>query len=340
MNPPEVQRQTNKQIRIMIVGGTGLLGYHAVQEGIKRGHTVSVIAIRDIEPGSWYPDGVKIIYGNVFDMEEEELRKHFLGYDAMVYALGPDDRITPPAPAYNFFYLRLVSACVKTVTAARKAGLKRCVILNSYFSYFDRKWPELKLSKHHPYIRCRVEQAREAIAAGGDGMAVSVLELPYIFGSMPQRVPLWKEVLYDRIAGRKAVLFPSGGTNMISSLHVGEAIIGAAERGRHAARYLVGDENHTFREMVEMMASAAGWRIRVISMPRFMATAAGIFLKAGMHRKHLEGGLDPVQLMRCILTRKLYFDPAESSAELGYYRGGLYAAMEDTVRACAAVADR
>src|SRR4030065_269872 len=110
-------------MKIMIVGGTGFLGYHALLVALKRGYPDRTLAIDDT---------------------------------------------------------RLVVSCEKTIIAARKAGIKKCVVLNSYFAYFDRIWPEKELSKHHPYIRCRIEQAERAIAAGGGKMAVILLELPYI----------------------------------------------------------------------------------------------------------------------------------------------------------------
>jgi len=158
--------------------------------------------------GDWYPSEVNVEFGDVFELPEEDLRGRFLGYDSMVYAVEPDYRITTPAPAYEFFRTRLVDACEKVAVAARKAEVKKFVLLNSYFAYFDRIWPQKELSKHHPYIRCRAEQAEKVIAAGLDKMAVMVLELPYIFGAMPNRVPLWKDVLLERFAGAAQYIFP------------------------------------------------------------------------------------------------------------------------------------
>ncbi|MDZ7838416.1 MAG: hypothetical protein U5N58_10980 [Actinomycetota bacterium] len=99
--------------------------------------------------------------------------------------------------------------------------------------------PRKKSSTHHPYIRCRVEQAQKTISAGRDKMAVVILELPYIFGAMPNRIPLWKHVLLDRFVKGRIIFFPRGGTNMITVEHVAEAIIGALEHGEHGARYTV-----------------------------------------------------------------------------------------------------
>jgi len=321
-------------MKIIIVGGTGFLGYHAMLVALERGYSVDALAIDDIELGDWYPGEVNVRYGDVFELSEDELGKHFTGYDSMVYAVGPDDRITPPAPSYEFFHNRLVVSCGKAVTAARRAGVRKCVILSSYFAYFDRICPEKELSKRHPYIRCRVEQAERAIAAGGDKTAVIILELPYIFGSMPNRIPLWKDVFLDRFLKSKIIFFPKGGTNMIAVEHVGEAIIGALEQGMHGKRYVVGDENHSYKEMLHMMFSAVGMHKKIINIPRFTAVIAGTVINRRWRKKGLEGGLDARYLMRDILTHDLFFDPSDTAEKLGYGRGGLKESIISTMKAC------
>jgi nucleoside-diphosphate-sugar epimerase len=322
------------QVKVFVVGGTGFLGYHSILVGLERGHSFGSLALDDIPLGGWFPVEVALTFGDVFAMSEEALTKIFAGSDALIYAVGPDDRVVPPAPAYEFFHARLVDACEKTVAAARKAGVKRCVILNSYFAYFDRIWPEKKLAARHPYIRCRVEQAERAVAAGGDTMDVMILELPYIFGSMPLRVPIWKDVILDRFAKGRVVFFPKGGTNMLAVRHVGEAVIGALERGRHGARYPVGDENHTFKEMLELLLDAKGTPKKIMTVPGCFAQFAGIFITMKYRRKGLESGLDIRYLLRDIMSEPFYFDPEESAKALGYGRGGLKEAIEDTIRAC------
>lgn len=319
-------------MNIIVIGGTGLLGYHTVLDGLNKSHSMSALTIQDISLEDWYPPQVQVTYGDVFALPKSELRSLFTGYDAMVYAVGPDDRVIPKAPAYVFFHERLVRACEKAVAAAQEAGVKRCVILGSYFAYFDRIWPDKRLSERHPYIRCRVEQAERAIAAGSGTMDVMILELPYIFGTCPHRVPLWRDTLLDRFIKGRLIFFPKGGTNMVTVTHVGEAVIGALEYGEHGKRYLVGDENHTFKEMLTMMMSAIGAQKKIISIPRFAAVAAGRAIEAQRRRNGLEGGLDTRYLMRDIMSSYLYFDSAPFADALHYGRGGLYEAIEDTMR--------
>lgn len=318
-----------------ILGGTGFIGYHSALEFLKRGHSVTTLSLPDIELGSWFPDEIQVKYRDVFEMDFDELIGLFIDFDCLVYALGPDDRFTPDPPAYKYFHEYLVEKCGRIVSAARLAGVKRCVVLNSYFAYFDRKFPEYNLSEHHPYIKCRVEQAERVISEGMGKMDVMVLELPYIFGTMPGREPLWKDVLRKMRADGKIILYPKGGSSMISVEHVAEAIAGAAEQGKNGKRYTIGDSNLTWVEMLKIMTEAMGkGRKIIITIPCFPASVNGILHKMKDRRAGRESGLDYYHLFKDILCRNFFYDPSESALELGYGRGGIRESIKKTIRAC------
>ncbi len=321
-------------LTVSIVGGTGLLGYHAALECRRRGHAVQCIAGHDIEPGGAFPDAIRFRKADVFRLPKRDLVRLFEGVDAMVYAVGPDDRVTPKAPAYDFFHERLVQACGRVVAAAREAGVRRCTMLGSYYTHFERLWPHKQLAGHHPYIRCRVEQAERAVREGGGTMAVSVLELPYIFGVMPGRDPLWKAMLLDRLLRMPVVVYPCGGSAMITAAHVGEAIAGAVERGGDGARYPVGDENLSWDEMLSTMLAALGIERRIVHLPAFAGAWLGRSVRLAQARRGRESGLDPVHLFTHVMTDYLYVDAEPTARELGHGRGGVREAIAGTVRAC------
>ncbi|MBD3350589.1 MAG: NAD(P)H-binding protein [Candidatus Lokiarchaeota archaeon] len=322
-------------MKVFIVGGTGFLGYYSTLEFLQRGHEVTTISLPDIELGEWFPkDKVEVKYGNVFKMSHEELVDLFSGYDGMVYAVGPDDRVTPEGSAYKFFHDRLVLSSTKVVKAAKDAGVKKCAVLNSYFAYFDRLWPEKKLAEHHPYIKCRIEQAESVIVVGGNSMDVSVLELPYIFGTMPERVPLWKDILFERLRKMKIVLFPKGGTNMITVEHIAEAVVGAIEQGEHGKRYPIGDANLSWKEMINIITETMGKKKKIITIPTCLGTLYGKILKRKDEKEGKEAGLDYAYLFKDIQSQELYFDPTPSVEALGYKRGGIEDAIKKTVYRC------
>lgn len=322
-------------MNIMIVGGTGFLGYYATLAALARGHRVTSLSIDDIDLAGWYPTEATVRFGNVFTMSEAELTDAFSGYDALIYAVGPDDRVTPPAPAYAFFHEKLVERPEALFRAAQKAGVRRAAVCNSYFASFARLYPEKELARHHAYVRCRVEQAERLIAAGGDGMDVMILELPYIFGSMPKRVPLWKDVYIERFFRKPVIVFPKGGTTMIAAEHVGEALVGALEYGEHGARYPVGDENRTFRYMIEVMEKGLGIHKPIwLAGKRLCAMGAKQIARQEAGRGR-ESGLDMERLMLDVMGEQLYLPDNDGTAALLHYgRGGLEASILETVRAC------
>lgn len=321
-------------MNIMIVGGTGFLGYYTALAALERGHKVSSYSLDDINLEGWYPEEIDTKFGDVFEQTEDELVEVFKGYDAMVYSVGPDDRITPPAPSYDFFYDKLVEQAGKVFRAARRAGVKRSVVYNSYFAYFDRVYPEKRLAELHPYIGARVAQAEKLISESNGEMDVMVLELPYIFGSMPERMPLWKDVFLERFCKGKMIFFPGGGTTMITVKHVGEAGVGALEYGEHGERYPIGDENHSYNFMLDTFMRAGGTPKKIINVNKRLCAMGANMLAKHEAKKGLEPGLNYKHLMLDIMDDNFYIDADEVAAKLRYGRGGVKEAIEETMHKC------
>jgi dihydroflavonol-4-reductase len=324
-NPPEKQK-------VVVVGGTGFLGYYAVKEFIRRGHSVTIVALPPLPEEGLFPKAVKITLANIDKLDDSSIVDILKGHDAIVFAAGADDRVIPKAPAYEFFYQANVLSCKRVLSLARQSGIKRGVVLSSYFLYFDRIWPEEKLSEYHPYIRSRKEQAQQSMDASMPDLQLMILELPYIFGSMPGRTPLWKPLIHY-VNSRYPLFYMRGGTNMIAVEHVGEAIVGAIEKGKGGHSYTVGDENLTWVEFLGRILSILGKKKRIVIVPtclvRLMLRLVGL-----RHRlRGRESGLDPVRFA-AIQTRNTFFDPAPAAEELGYGRGNLEEAFKDTVEAC------
>ena len=329
-------------MKILIVGGTGFLGYYAVQAGLKHRHELASFSLDDVNLEGWWPKEVPTSFGNLFEMTEDELVPIFEGYDAMIYSVGPDDRYTPKAPSYDFFHKHLVTDASKVFRAARRAGVKRSAVCNSYFAYFDRLFPEKELAKHHPYIRCRVEQAATLIEESGGGAAnggmdVCVLELPYIFGAMPERMPIWKDVYIERFFHYPAIFFPKGGTTMIAVEHVGEAMIGAVENGVHGERYPVGDVNKPFKWMIKEFEKGLQIKKPVIQPAGSLCAMGANSLAKKEAKQGNEAGLDLGRLMTDVMSHEIYIPEeviSETSRILGYGRGGLEEAIEKTMKRC------
>lgn len=333
-------------MKIIVIGGTGLLGHEAVEYALSSGHEVTSMDINDAKSEEWFTKKAKTVIGNVFTMTEDEICERLKGYDAMVYAVGPDDRVIPREPAYEFFKLRLVDYCAKVFRAARKARIKKASLCSSYFLYFDRKFPEKKLSENHPYIRVRKEQAQVVLEQakeenGYPEMKVYIMELPYIFGTCPNRVPLWKDIFLKNIDltnDQAPVYFPSGGTVMTTTKHIGEALINALVYGGESKHYDIGDENHPYDFMMEnLMIGYLGSARQIIHPPKeyvaeMQQKKYEYELSQGMYR-----ALHPKYLMLDIQYDNFYYTEQEidqTCKELHLSRGGVKEAIIETGKDC------
>jgi dihydroflavonol-4-reductase len=315
----------------LVLGGTGFLGYYAVLELLRRGHRVTVLAL-DLPVDDLLPPEVAIRLADLEACPDDELLEILRGHDNLVFAMGADDRVLPDAPAYDFFHKANVLSTERVVRLARQAGLRRAVICGSYFAWFERNRPSWRLAEHHPYVRARRDQATAAIAAGED-MVVTVLELPYIFGAMPGRKPLWTP-LVQYLASPWPLLYTAGGTAMVTVERVAEAIAGGCERDGASGCFPVADRTVSWRSFTEQLSTMAGRPKRMITVPSTLVKlgAWGFLFYTRMRGK--EHGLHPVRFID-VQTRQTGIDEAalaESREVLGYGRGGLEEAFERTVR--------
>lgn len=318
--------------RVLVVGATGFLGYHAVRELLARGWRVTALGLPPAPPAGLFPAAVKVVLKDLAAATDAELRRLLRGHQGLVFAAGLDDRQVLAKPAYDKFRQANVVVPERLLSRAVEAGVEQAVILGSYLAYFNREWPELKLAERHPYIRSRVEQEQMATSIPGlDGM---VLEVPYVFGAMPAPgwTPLWMPLVkYFRAVS--TVVYSEGGTACVSAKVVGRAVAAAFERGEAGHCYPLGQENLTWREMLTRLALADQRRVRVVTLPNWAVETLLSGVHLVHHLRNEEAGLD-LRHFGTLQTAQTFIDPGIARRALGIELDRLDDAFRDTVAAC------
>ncbi len=318
-------------MKVLMIGGTGLLGSQTARELISRGHSVHSIALPPLPEGALLPPEMTLTLKNSNDMTDDELRAMFSGMDGFIFAAGVDERIEGPSPIYDFFKKYNITPLERMLRLAKESGVKRAVIAGSYFSYFSKKWPQMEMTRWHPYIRSRIDQENMAFSFADENFAVSVLELPYIFGTQKGRKPVWVFLVEMLLKMKGAILYPRGGTTMVTVRQVGQAFAGALERGLGANAYPIGWFNLTWKEMISIMNRYMGVpEKKIITIPKFLfAMSAGQIEK--QHRsKGTEGGLLMSKFVD-MQTSNLFIDKAEACLPLGVTDDDIDAAIGESV---------
>ena len=327
-------------MRVFMIGGTGLLGSEAAGELIRRGHTVVSMALPPLPIGAPLPPEMEIEFGNYMELPDEELKKRLQGCEGLVFAAGVDERVEGPAPIYEFFKKFNITPLERLLRLAKQSGVRHAVLCGSYFSYFDKLWPELELTKWHPYIRSRRDQETIALSFADETFGVSILELPYIFGAQPGRKPVWAFLIEKIRAMKRVTLYPRGGSTMVTVKQAGQAIAGALERGKGGTCYPIGYFNLTWVELLTIFHKYMGSpNKRIVTIPDWVFKLAARSIRRKQLAGGVEGGLHAVKYA-ALQCKNLFIDKKLGCDPLGVTRDDLDAAIGASVRLSLDVLDK
>lgn len=326
-------------MKICMIGGTGLLGSQGAKELISRGHQVKAIALPPLPEGAVLPPEMEIEYGNYLEMNDDEIRKMFDGCDGFVFAAGVDERVEGPAPIYDLYKKYNIDPIYRLLKIAKECGIKHTVVLGSYFAYFAKARPQMKLTEYHPYIRSRIDQENAAMSFADDNFSVAVLELPYIFGTQPGRKPVWVFLVESIRKMPGVTMWPKGGSTMVTVKQVGQAIAGAIERNKGGNCYPIGYYNLTWKEMLTICHKHLGCpNKKIITIPDWMYAMAGKNIVKQQKKQGIQGGLDMIKFTELQCSNQ-FINKELGSVPLGVEPDDIDAAIGDSVKLCVDILD-
>ncbi|MGY0402252.1 NAD-dependent epimerase/dehydratase family protein [Carnobacterium jeotgali] len=319
--------------KIFVLGGTGFLGYYTVKELLSKGYQVKTIALPPMPTDDLLPAEVECSLGNINELTDNEVRELLKDCEGFIYAAGADERVVPQKPAMKFFYEANVLPTQRLARLAKEAGIKKFVVFGSYFAEFAERLPEYNL-RSQAYPNNRLLQEQVAFAEGEGSMVVTSLRLPYIFGTIPGRTPLWK-MYTDQIKDKPVFPALKGGTAVVTVEQVAEAAVGAMENGEHRHTYAISAYNMKFQEFYQMMVDALGQtestQVPVVEYDQMKPVYEEIDRKAA--EKGLEHGMHMV-ISTKLQTEDLYLDPADTMSILGIKDHDVLQSIKETLAKC------
>lgn len=327
-------------MKVFMIGGTGLLGCEAARIFIERGHQVKSVALPPLPEGAPIPQEMEIIMGNINDKSDDEIRQLMGGCDCFVFAAGVDERIEFQKPVYDAYYKFNIAPLKRMLPLAKECGIKKTVILGSYFAYLAKERPDMNLIEQHPYIRSRIDQENLAFSYADDNFDVSVLELPYIFGTQPGRKPVWVILIEQLKMMDKfpCTFYPNGGTAMLTVRQVGESIVGAAEyddyaKFGHKKAWPISCSNMKWDEFLHIVYDARGMgpKRKVVGIPIWMFAMFGKKIEKERALEGIESGIYTPGLAE-IMDLDLFIDTKYCFKDLKVTQDDIHSAIFDSIK--------
>lgn len=239
-------------MKVLIVGGSGMIGSHAAAHLSAIGHDVSV-ATRGAgsAEASSYPQVIGDYVAQSFSADQ------LAPFDAIVFAAGQDVRHKRAAQDdTEFWRTTQIEGVPAFARLARDAGVGRFVQIGSYY---HQVMPQL--ADTNPYVRARQLADENTRALATPGFNVSTLNPPSIVGTIAGASTERYRGLVAWARGERPEIpdfAPAGGTNYMSADSLAQAIAGALDHAESGHAYLIGDESLSYRDFFQRIFDAAG----------------------------------------------------------------------------------
>lgn len=244
-------------MRVLVTGGTGLIGNSIVRKLVERGAEVCALVRDPDRAKNVVPASVELVKGDIED--GGSLDAAFRGVTRIFHAAGMPEQWQADERAFDRVNAR---GTANVMRAALGAGVKR-VVYTSTMDVFAAPQGgtlvETNLDRHPKptaYERSKQAAERETEAFRARGLDVVYLNPGAVFGPGPVHIGV--NSMFIQFLNGKMPLVPPGGMSLAYVHGVAEAHLVAADRARSGEHFLVADGHASNRAFIEIIAHEAG----------------------------------------------------------------------------------
>lgn len=296
-------------MKALVTGAAGFIGSHVVGALVAAGADVSAF---DRASPADLPAGAEFAQGDLLD--RDALRRALKGCDAVFHLAALYSYARADATAMervNVEGTRIVIEEARGLRIVHTASCATCgPVAGRAATEADAPaaW-ELRV----PYKRTKLAGERLALDAAARGANVVVVNPTTPVGPGDRRPTPTGKMVADVASGRARAYLANSALNIVAVEDVARGHLLAFEHGRVGARYLLGGENLSMREVFSAICDAVGRRAPKLAVP-WSAAYGAAWIASRITREPKLLVLDEVRVARWPMR----FDDALARAELGY----------------------
>lgn len=316
----------------LVTGATGFLGSHVARLLVTRGEPVRAMAREASTRRALDGVAVEWVVGDLRDAAS--LDRAMRGV-RRVFHVAADYRLWAAQP--REIYESNVSGTRNLLEAAGRAGVERFVYTSSVATIAVSRPGRLpdedvdarldEMIGHYKRSKFLAEQA--AMEAARSGLPVVVVNPTTPVGPGDWKPTPTGRIILDFLTGRMPAYVDTG-LNLVAVEDAAAGHLLAAERGAVGRRYILGAENLTLKQILDVLARLAGRPAPRLRMPHAVALAAAHVdtFVARLTGREPRIPVDGVR-MSC---HRMFVDASRAVRELGFRPASVAAALERAVR--------
>ncbi|MEA1886419.1 MAG: NAD-dependent epimerase/dehydratase family protein [Bacteroidota bacterium] len=319
-------------MKIFITGADGILGNNLVRILLDWDYDVKVFIETGKEARYLRELNITKSWGSILNYEE--LKNAMKGYDVVIHAAAKTDTLPPRNK--NYWKIN-VEGTRNVIAAVKELGISKLIHIGTANSFGpgDESDPG---DEGRPYAgekfkldyMCSKNAAQQEVlkAVREEGLNAVILNPTFMIGpydSKPSSGTMILAVGQGKLPG-----YPAGGRNFVYVKDVAQTIINAIDKGRTGECYILANENLTYKEAFEKMATALGVKAPSLKMPKFLTLAYGGLLSLGSAIFRFTPPLN--YPMALISTEKHFYSSKKAVDELGMPQTPVSDALREAVK--------
>jgi dihydroflavonol-4-reductase len=315
----------------LVTGAAGFLGSHIARQLVARGESVRVLLRPSSQNRAIADLSLEYVTGDLRDTAS--LDRALKGIKRVFHAAA-DYRLW--AKHSQDIYDSNVGGTKNILAASKRAGVEQFVYTSTVATIaVDRpsqpnESTDAKLEEMiGHYKRSKWMAEREALNAAKEGLPVIVAMPTTPVGPWDWKPTPTGKLIVDFLNG-KMPGYVDTGLNFVGVEECAAGHLLVAEKGKVGQRYLLGGENLTLKQMLDVLSKITG--LPSPSLKISHGVALGVAYASTIFSRLLgrEPGI-PVEGVK-IAQHKMFVDCARSQRELGFTAGPVAAALERAVR--------
>jgi len=262
-------------MKVLVTGGTGFVGSHAVEALVGAGHEVRLLArSREKVDRVIGARGIEVSDVVLGDMTDAKcVRKALTGCDAVLHAAAEVE-----IGRTKSVFESNMAGSHNVVGTAVELGLDPIMVISSVATMFPPVGPVITVDDpivnlHTDYGRSKAEGERYLRELQAAGHPVVSIYPTGVFGPDDPGPGAPLKGLRDRI--RYGYLMTTGGAGVVDVRDLASVIVAALEPGRGPRRYMAGGHFQPWADEAVLCEQVIGRRVRRIPAPPWLLSLAG-----------------------------------------------------------------
>ena len=302
-----------------VTGATGFLGSHVARVLADNGADMRLLVRSSSNPRNIEGLSADRALGDLRD--PASLEKAMAGCD-VVFHVAADYRLWVRDP--NEMYRSNVEGTRAILEAARKNGVRRVVYTssvatigftrNGYPANEDSPVSLADMIGHYKRSKFMAEQL--ALEAGRSGLEVVVVNPTTPVGDQDVKPTPTGRIVVDFLK-RKFPAYVETGLNLVDVRECARGHVTALEKGKSGERYILGGENLTLKQILDMLAKITGLPSPRLKLPYIFAYAAGLtdeIVTGRLRGREPRATIDTVRMG----AKKMFASSAKAERDLGW----------------------